>query len=67
MALRRSATALLECDKNFRRNMGHRDRWILEQNLMMLAEVHGLALRVRAVVVMRRLTFNRARDNARMG
>jgi hypothetical protein len=48
MALRRSATALLECEKYFRRIMGHRDRWILEQNLMMLAEVHGLAPRVRA-------------------
>jgi transposase-like protein len=48
MAVRWSATALLECEKNFRRIMGHRDLWILAQALKTLAEEHGLAVQERA-------------------
>lgn len=48
MAVRWSATALLECEKSFRRIMGHRDLWILDQKLKTLAEEHGLAVQVRA-------------------
>jgi transposase-like protein len=48
MVLRWSATALLECEKNFRRIMGHRDLWILDQKLQDLTEEPRLAAQVRA-------------------
>jgi hypothetical protein len=43
MVLRSSATAFLECEKRFRRIMGHRDLWVLEQALNALTQQHGLA------------------------
>lgn len=43
MVLRWSATAFLECEKGFRRIMGHRDLWILEQALKDLAQEKELA------------------------
>jgi hypothetical protein len=43
MVLRWSAAAFLECEKRFRRIMGHRDLWMLEQALDALAQQHGLA------------------------
>lgn len=43
MVLRWSATAFLACEQGFRRIMGHRDLWILEQALNDLAQEHELA------------------------
>jgi transposase-like protein len=43
MVLRWCAAAFLECEKRFRRIMGHRDPWVLEQALDALAQQHGLA------------------------
>jgi transposase-like protein len=43
MVLRWSATAFLECEKRFRRIMGHRDLWMLEQAPNALAQQHELA------------------------